>query len=253
VPLTGSVFAYYLAIAGNRLYWANDWEGGDVQSCGLPDCAGGPSGAAGTSTGSIHYYNALVADPAGTTIFWAAANSNDPLTSMKVIGAMPVGTGTIRPLLSGVGSYAMAADNSYLYFANSGTKAIEKITFAGGSRATVAMSPTGVGALAACGVHLYWTDSVNVYAIPLPNGTGTATVPAFSVGQTIAGLACDDSGVYWTNSVSDAGTVVMCPHTGCGIAPKVIALGQNRPMRIALDGPAVYWVTFSGALLKVAK
>ena len=124
----------------------------------------------------------------------------------------------------------------------------------GASRATLAMSPMSPELIAVCGTHLYWVDSKSVYTTPLPNGTGTAVVPAFgSAGQDILGLACDDSGVYWTNHAVGSGTVVTCPHAGCGGAPKVIALGQDRPWGLTTDAGAVYWVTEAGGVFKVAK
>jgi hypothetical protein len=248
VPLASTVFAYDVAIAGGRLYWVDDWAAKDIDSCALPDCAGGPIGA---GVGAFNY-DALVADPAATTIFWAARNPSD--RSLTVIQAMTVGTGTKTPLLSGIGANAMAADNSYLYFGSRDTKIIEKIGFAGALRAALATSTGTPQSMAVCGVHLYWTDSINVYRIPLPNGVGTATVPVFGSGQDIVAVACDDAGVYWTNSVRGSGTVVMCPHAGCGAAPKVLALGQDSPWGIALDATSVYWVTFrGGGVLKVAK
>ena len=78
-------------------------------------------------------------------------------------------------------------------------------------------------------------------------------MPAFGTsGQDILDIACDDSGVYWTNHANASGTVVTCPHSGCGTAPTVLALGQDRPWGIALDATAVYWVTEAGGVYKVA-
>jgi hypothetical protein len=250
VPLTAGFYAYDWAIANSRLYWVNDWEMRDMQSCALPDCAGGAT-AAGVGGFS---YRALVADPTGANIYWSASDPAAPAASQQFIQAMTVASGTKRPLLTGIATQGLAADGTYVYFSNTPGKLIERVTPTGTSRATLAASPTAPDFMAVCGTHLYWADSKSVYTTPLPNGTGTAPVPAFGTsGQDILGIACDDSGVYWTNHANGSGTVVTCPHTGCGTAPKVLALGQDRPWGIALDATAVYWVTEAGGVFKVAK
>jgi hypothetical protein len=250
VPLTGNLYAYDWAVAGNRVYWVNDWEMRDMQSCVLPDCAGGATPA---SVGGFNYY-ALVADPAGTNIYWSGVDSTAPTVSQSLIQGMTVAGGAKRTLLTGVATQGLAADGSYVYFSSSTAKTIEKMTAAGASRATLAVSPTAPTLIAVCGTHLYWADSKSVYTTPLPNGTGTAAVPAFGTsGQDILGIVCDESGVYWTNHAATSGTVVTCSHTGCGTAPKVLALGQSNPWGITTDATAVYWVTEGGGVFKVAK
>jgi hypothetical protein len=249
-PLTTSYYAYDWAVAGNRIYWVNDWEQRDMLSCALPDCAGG---ALPAGVGGFGYY-AMAADPAGANIYWSAVDPGQPAASQNVIQGMAVATGAKRPLLTGVSPSGLAADGSYVYFTNRTAKAVEKMSPTGASRAMLAVSPSSPDQIAVCGAHLYWADSKALYAAPLPNGTGTATVPAFgTAGLDIFGLTCDESGVYWINRASPNGTVVMCPHTGCGAAPTVLALSQNNPWGIAIDATAVYWVTEAGGVFKVAK
>jgi hypothetical protein len=246
VPLTGGFYAYEWAVAGGRIYWANDWQGLDVESCGLPDCAGG---AAPAGVGSFGYY-ALASDPTGTRIFWSAVTS-----TTTVVQGMTVTSGAKTPALaSGRSVFGMAADDNYLYFGAGDTHTVEKVAVAGGQPSVMlAVTPGSPGAVAVCGAHLYWVDGQGVYSTPLPNGTGSAGLSPFGTGPAIFGLACDDTGVYWANHVSNSGTVVACPHAGCGAAPKVLALGQDRPWGIAADAQAVYWVTEGGNVLKVAK
>jgi len=246
-----------LGIAGGRIYWA---DGAGAQpnywSCALPNCAGG----AVTVTGGANFYTTVIGDRTGQNIFWEASYPGPTIT--WALQSLNITNKVVTTLLTDLPEVSpLAIDDNFLYLTDGGQN-IEKIPIAGGVPTMLAAKdPTvAVRLITACGPHLYWatySSTSAIYSAPLPNGTGGETVPVFAMGltgQNIEGLACDDSGVYWSNwSNAVATTVVMCPHEGCDGPPKVLATGQDRPAGIATDPRAIYWVTMGGDVYELAK
>ena len=72
---------------------------------------------------------------------------------------------------------------------------------------------------------------------PLPDRLIVATGQSSPTGITV-----DDTYVYFANR--DDGTIVRCPHAGCGTNDaKILVTGQDKPIALAQDGTDLYWVT----------
>jgi len=245
-----------LGIGGGRIYWAyGPGAQPTYSSCALPNCAGGVM----TSTSGASFYTTVIGDQTGQKIFWEA--SYPASTISWSVQSMDVATKMISTLLTDLPETSpLAIDDEFIYLTDGGTN-LEKVPFAGGVPTMLAAKDPSVSVhlIAVCGPHLYWASysPSNVYAVPLPNGLGAATGPMFAAGipgQIIDGLACDNSGVYWSNQANgQATTIVMCPHDGCNGSPTVLALGQDRPSGIATDTKAIYWVTNAGGVFELAK
>jgi hypothetical protein len=129
----------------------------------------------------------------------------------------PLCTGGPRTVVQGTFGYALAVDDTNVYFC----------TGAGASEADTA------GAVWSC-----------------PK-TGCTAPTVLAMGLHHPGsLAVDASRVYWADQGTDAngyadGDVESCPKTGCVSAPKVHASGQSLPASVAVDGACVYWADYT--------
>jgi hypothetical protein len=110
------------------------------------------------------------------------------------------------------------------------------------------------GALRVCSLRVrYWTDTLGVSGPPsgavwMANLDGSAPTPILTAQGSPAGIAADDTEVYWTNLTD--GTVMGAKIHG-GL-PAAVAVGQNAPGALALDANYVYW-SASNSVLRVPR
>jgi hypothetical protein len=204
-----------VAASVNRIYFAQGAPYG-TSNGGLWS-VGTAGGVATRVAGAPTNPQRLTSD--STNLYWVNSSTytNDQQNGDGQVLKMPIGGGTVVPLIQGLrGDLGnIAVGSSYVYFSGS----------------------TTVGTVYAG----------RVYRLPLPNGVGASPPPVFApVGAS--GLIADSSYVYFTSSVA----VHRCPHTGCASPPEVIAAGQDNPQGLAQDATAIYWITYSNLTTPLA-
>jgi hypothetical protein len=137
------------------------------------------------------------------------------------------------------GARCVAADETGIYWGNSGGGGTIWKMPAGGGVATVLCS--GTASRVALDVNnLYWTDAVAgaVMKVGKQGGNPTALASGLSGPQA---LAVDVAAVYWTNIATGGqdGTIAMVAKGGG--ATTTLATAQFRPTAIAVDAANVYW------------
>lgn len=156
------------------------------------------------------------------------------------------------------GIVAVAADASTVYFAveeagSAPTYNIMKVNTTGGAPALITTIPSGLGSvenLAVDGTAIYMTvggaaDSGGaVMKAPLSGGTATTLASGPITGG--AGLAIDDTNVYWT---AFAGVMKVAKAGG---TTTIIGPGEGS-QGVAVDATSVYWTDGDGNVRKAAK
>jgi hypothetical protein len=161
---------------------------------------------------------------------------------------------------------AIGADNANVYWTENGLGAAVMTCPASGcpledggaSVPTIfALTPQDQG-LAVNTTGVYWASD-SLYHCPLtgcpvgPDGGADPTAFYDAGGVVLSAVAANSDHVFWiANGTSSGpfgqGLVLECPVSGCvaapdgGIAPSQLAIGQNRPMALAVDDKDVYWV-----------
>jgi hypothetical protein len=213
--------------------------GGCGHSCGTGGCAEGQCQTAKVLA-------TISPPPQGIALDASNAYFTDGIRAMKVAknGGTPfvtlaTGTGGI----SGLQPVPIAVDTSNVYWFSIGT--IEQAPLAGGA-ATSFATGTNVASLASDGANVYWIDTGEVYdlAANSPGGATTQLAPATEP----YGMAIDSANVYWTNTAVDA--LVKVAETGGG-APVTLATLPSNPLRIAVDGPTVYFFALQVGIASV--
>jgi hypothetical protein len=163
----------------------------------------------------------------------------------------------------------IVSDGSNVYWLNSSTYTSDNTNYDGavmrahlndGATASLVTQLKGdLYALAVSGSSLYFSGNINfgttpfttdVLKVPLPNGVG-ATMPAkFAKGSSVQGIVADSNYVYFTEA--NAGVVSRCAAAGC-TTPEVIAPGQDTPTAMAQDAVSIYWITYNGSVMRLAK
>ncbi len=268
VLASGHEEARGVTLDGQNLFWSNrdfpgdggDGSWGGVWGCTLPACTDKRLVTEGDWAANVRF--------AGGFLYFAE-NNNGTVVRVKPDGSMraPVATGN-KP-------WSVAVDATHLYFtANTGY--LQRTPLAGGTPENVGPLDMGgpSGFVTLDDERVYWAYAD--YATPAghvlsalkadPNAPkeqyGTANVGS-------VGVAVDGTTLYWTNEghfdasfVSQKdGELLACPKAGCGgNAPVALQQGLTAPGAIAVDGEAVWFLTFGtkegsadGELRKIAK
>jgi hypothetical protein len=232
-------------------YYAN----GQVASCAVPACAGGPQALAPTRptmTLGVDIID-LAFNPARSRVFW---------TDQAHILSVPIGGGMLQTHLTGTfPSTSVAVDLRFIYYVDRNPMNVVSL------RKRTAVDPPALGILvefpAAAALprqlavtpnRLLWVSNGAVSALPLPEPAGTAVPPPLAGGSPIR-IAIEGNQVFWTDFVSPSmGRVLSCPTVGCRPSPVVVATFSCGPGFIAADAQTVYWTCpTAGLVMKVAR
>ncbi len=256
VPAAAKEYAYSLVVVDQTLFWSNDWKDNAIRGCALPSCSAGPQ-------------ELITASTPARGLFYSEPKKTLYFTQQKAIWqkALPGGqTVQITPTTELAAN--ITSDGQYVYWSEysptTGTSSIRKIPVSGGKDSGLADGLSYLTKLVAYERVLYVLEDptngtgvqgdARIFAIPLPNGVGSGTVPEFAnAGAKARQLAVDDSGVYWTETDGNLeGSIRHCPLTGC-TGPADVLASAAGPEGIATDARAVYWVSTNGQVMKLAK
>jgi hypothetical protein len=191
------------------------------------------------------------------TLYWVTPDTcSDGGTGCGKVMSAPVTTdgGTSTTLASGQGGDHVAVDGTGVYWASSSNGTIMKLA-AGGTPTSVGSAPGVTAAMALFNGSVYWLNSAgcadagaacsSVMRAPVDGDGGAPTVLAS--GQSllnVAGIAVDNSNVYWTT----ANGVMKVPVSG----GSPIQVNPAQGGAIALDLTNIYWGS-GGTIQKQAK
>lgn len=189
-------------------------------------------------------------------------------TRQTMSDASIVGEAVAFSLSSGtqntIGSYNgspgyLVVDDTYVFWSDTSSRAIMKVSQMGGTPEIVASSSYPQG-IALDPDYVYWTDSSQGTILRVPKSGGKGE-PLASGQDTPVQIAVDGDFVYWTDT-SDLGLGSVMRATKSGGPATTLASGlgmasnQHRgPWAIAIDDVAIYWTEIygRGAVMRVAK
>lgn len=252
VPGGTDEFAYDMVVTSAGLFWSNDWTQQGLRKCSLDGCKGGPTTAAATGLD----LRALIHEQATDSLYWTQPDS---IWTQSLPRGLPIkATAAVE-----ASPYLLTVDEKFFYWAeyNSTSKRASiykrQRGLSNASPIPLAVGRLSVEAIAVFGSTLFEVESSaesgsTLRGIPLPNGVADAEPPLLVPSSGgVYEMTSDSSGVYWT-SRGGVHSVKACRSAKCAGGPSVLALTQE-PWGITTDRDAVYWVTESGAVMKVAK
>jgi hypothetical protein len=235
-----------IAVDAQNVYYTDSYEY-SVWSCPLSGCNDRPTVMAFVSTFGSSNPQSLVAR--NGQVYWLdySAGGGDveyaPSNTYDSLGV---------PLASGPGPLSIAADDTEVYWTQSGP------TDGGGFGGQVLRCPLvgcaaplsiasfrtlffSLGGLAVDDVNVYWADQQGILSCPKTgcNATPTVVVP----GAAADWLVINATSVYWADNTANA--IYTCPLTGCS-TPTVLwagppAQGLHRAQGLVLDDENLYW------------
>ena len=259
------VSAHGLAFSSTSLYWV---AGGHVRVCALPNCTGGATDFISTVGQASCGTSMLLA---GGKLYWSCyATYNQDNGIMYSLGVpLTTTTPTVMAGTNPSNPLTIVSDSTNVYWLNSSTYTADNTNYDGavmrarlsdGTTASLVTSLKGdLYALAVSGSSLYFSGNIDfgtagftgaVLKVPLPNGIGAAMPARFANGSSVQGIVADSNYVYF--SQSGAGVVSRCAAAGC-TTPEVIAPGQGNPTAMAQDAVSIYWINYSGSVMRLAK
>lgn len=257
--------------------------------CGL-SCAGGCSKGecrVTLATGSIVDFD--VAGSKVYFIESDEGGASDTIESVPVTGGAP--TTVVPSMPYSLSEITADSTNVYFTYQDSNQSGVvAKATIAGGTITTIASMQQVPSTISVNATTVYWVDGygnlgMSPIATPSPQllmpmmaqaGTGLALgskdvywasandglVSAPLAGGQIStifsgivfGVAVDSSNVYMANNATDNGfqtgtNAILKAPVGGGMATTLVA--AKGPMGLVADGSSVYWVDYSGTLMKI--
>jgi len=246
---------HYLVLAPQMLVWGNYDEANNkgIRGCPLPDCPGGPVYFAGSSGLSGLTYSA-----SSNTLYWA--QYPDGLIRAR---AWPNGTESqFSPEPGGL----VLAHEGYLYSVFFRTDALVELRRqalaqpgVAGTALTIQSSITHFAVTSVPSWYrVYWSnDSSELLYRSLQSGLADYTPSRLAIAAgDVQDVVTDSTHVYWAWGVganeTGRGGIDRCPLSGCvGVEP--LATTTGRPRSLAVDEQAIYWVTETGSVQKLAK
>jgi hypothetical protein len=213
--------------------------------------------------------------PARPLVKWLAAPALVILIALAVFGPARavIEPGTPTTLASGNSRFwAIALDNTHVYWTDVGNRLILKVPKNGGDVTTLASTSPNVSlAIAVFGNFVYWAEQNSgtgvgaIRMVHIDGGVATtiASGQTWGASNGIGGLGIDSSGMYWTVAgvgsdgmvLKISGVPVDDPVLLSTTPPTLVASGLENPMGLALDADNVYWIESggSGAVKKTSK
>ncbi len=183
-------------------------------------------------------FERLVVD--GTNVYWTATiNAGVVETVLKT--ARDDTSPSVLASSSKATPYAIAIDNSTVYFGEATSGELISVSKNGGAVSALASQQGTITAIAVDDTNVYWTTNAgDVLALAKTTDGGAPTTLASNQASPW-GLAVD-SCVYWTNAGSGRGadgSLAAVPTSG-GV-PVTLATGLASPAGIAVDDKGIYW------------
>jgi streptogramin lyase len=209
-----------VALSASRVYWTDSTQLASVDKGG------------GTPT-QVVAIQAGVVDLAvyGANAFYANATTG-------AVRSVPLSGGPSTPLAASQTPGAVAVDDSYLYWINTGASgSLRKVLQLGGTVTAMHSDQAHPTALTLDDTSAYWARDGGSEIV---SGTLVGGDPvAIASGQAAAALAVDDSHVYWTDAAT--GGVQRAPLAG-GPVEEVAGCPVAGGGAIVTGPSAVYWI-----------
>ena len=178
-----------------------------------------------------------------TNVYWTQSPHDNHNSCPGLVMSMPKDGGTTAAIVSGnfISVDEVVVDSTTVYFeANGALMSAPK----SGTGSAVMLAPNAGGSLVADDANLYWTDGVQILAMPKGGGTPTVLVANQDAVQRIA---VDATKVYWANVFGEPGNIgAILSSPLAGGNPTVLATGLNSPIGVAVDATSVYWTNNGG-------
>jgi len=187
--------------------------------CALPSCAGGAVRVAGD--GKPAWYGTVVDE---TNAYWYGGGPTGQFDKAIIYRAS-------KTLVDG-GPEVLLANRTIRPGASSGNIAVRK-----GTMFVAEDGPKVDGGA---------TSTGTVFKMSL--GAGLAQFPLATAQPPMAGIAVDDTHVYWVDS--SVGAIKRCEIAGCSMTPTTLVTAQNGPSRPVITETAVYWTEFLGGTIR---
>jgi len=157
------------------------------------------------------------------------------------------GTGVNNDLIT-ANAFYVAVDGTSVYWTdtNGGTIGRTNLDGTGVNQKFIALpSSSDPLFLAVDGTHIYWTDTAG---IGRANLDGTGVDQGFISGANLAGLAVDQSHIWFAQNGSAATTIGRANLDGTGVNQSFISMANSQLLGMAVDGAHIYWASgVSGA------
>jgi hypothetical protein len=163
------------------------------------------------------------------------------------VGAVPQDGGSAQPLVTGQNTPRhLAVDAQHIYWVDTGAGgSVMMAALDGTNPVALASSVDDPWGLAVDGTAVYWAvegsgDAGAIKTCPIMGCVQAATI-ASGLSRP-AGVVTGGNDVYWTEAI-DGGAIDTCAKSGCAGAPRTVAVAQNDPTSIAINGSNLVWVT----------
>lgn len=241
--------AYDLAVFGQTLFWGNDWQDSGVRGCAIVKCEPKTQITGDFPIRSLHR------SLDGEHLYWDQGHS-------VWSKALPSGDAELIADTTNI-VVGLATDSEALYVveqdSGSGTSALMKRSLGGGESTLLASSLGVVDGIVVSTGRVFLANHADggsaILAIPLPEGIGNETPQKLAnAGKVSRGIAIDARRIFWSQQEEAyKSAIYSCPIEGCAGAADKIAESPDDAQQVGVDDRAVYWVTGTGHVLKVAK
>jgi hypothetical protein len=249
--LTATESVWRVDVSGNNVYFATN--AGEVKV--VPNTSDAGSAEATLASGQFGVLSVRVL---GSTVYfgiYAGGSGVDVRAFDLADGGLEAGA--VRPVTSQLHPYDFVVDDAWVYGGSTlgSPQSFLQVPHDGGAGAVRAASQYVISNLGLREGYVYWSTRGNGGA----SGTvmraavdGGAVQPVVTGEGPVAGIAVDDTNVYWVTYEANG---VVRKAALAGGPPVTLAVGQTNAFSIAVDDAYVYWATYvtNGAVMRVPK